>query len=685
MVNECRAADAPRTDAAREAPPARAAASPPERAAAPPRWRDALLASLSRATPLALYAVDDRTGAVIHASETFLATFGVGAIGDRVRSGEASHAEVMAACAAATADPAAFLRASGPPPEASRASCSVEEVDLADGRALRRFVSPVELEGGETVGRIFVFEDVTPYRRMMRLFDNSQVIMFRWVATAGWPVEACSKSVAQWGYSAEDFTSGRVPYASIVHPDDLERVAREVSEHTAAGVDRFRQLYRIRARDGAVRHLDDHTLVVRDAAGRATHYEGTILDVTERTDLEAQLLQSQKMEAVGLLASGIAHDFNNLLMAVNLNCEALLRPAGPRGPLTPERQRALIEDIRAAGLRATALTRRILSFSRREPVDVRLIDIGDIVYDVERMLVRLLGEDIALETRLTGGLRRVLADPGQFEQVIVNLALNARDAMPRGGRLSIAVENLPGQGEAPPRVRLVVEDTGTGMDEATLARIFEPFFTTKLPGRGTGLGLPTVKRIVAQAGGTISVESEPGKGTRFTIDLPAAPEGEGAPAERSAGTAAPPAAAAGDGEARGRGEAVLIVEDDDAVRRLIAGELRERGYAVEDARRGPDALAIAAREGARVDLLIADVVMPDMSGPELAERLARDRPGLATLYLTGYADDAPPGRGEAGARAAVLQKPVGPDALARAVRAALDRAAAERAAAARAR
>jgi len=636
------------------------------------RWRDALLASLTTASPLALYAVDDRTGAVIHVSDRFLELFGLEGRAEEIRAGEVGHAQIMLACAALSADAGAFLRASSPPAAGAPPSGAVLEIDFADGRSLRRFTSPIGLEPGAPVGRLFVFEDVTPHRRMARLFDSSQVIMFRWRAVAGWPVEAVSRSIAQWGYEPDDLYSGRVAYSAIVHADDLDRVAREVTEWSAAGVDRFHQAYRVLTRDGKVRHIDDHTLVIRDPSGMVTHYEGTILDVTDRTELMEQLVQAQKMEAVGLLAGGIAHDFNNLLMAVNLNCEALLRTPGPRGPLTPERQRALVEDIRAAGLRATALTRRLLSFTRLKALESRPVDLDAVVTDLESMLRRLIGEDIQLETRLAGGLPAIIADPSQLEQVIVNLALNARDAMSSGGRLQISTALVPAVAGRAATVRLEVSDDGKGMDAETQARLFEPFFTTKRPGKGTGLGLSTVRRIVDQGGGSISVVSAPGAGSRFTVDFPV-PSSD-AVARSSASLAAPtPYPGVTETTPPAGGATLLLVEDDDAVRRLVGDVLREGGYAVLEARRGSEALAMAARPGARIDLLVSDVVMPEMSGPELAARLHEARPKLLTVFLSGYADDTLAVHDLVGPRSVLLQKPVGKHAMLRAVREALDR------------
>ena len=371
-----------------------------------------------------------------------------------------------------------------------------------------------------------------------------------------------------------------------------------------------------------------------DENGRCTHLVGAIHDVTERRELEAQLRHAQRMESVGQLAGGIAHDFNNLLTVINGLADVLLQQVtGVDSEVEQD-----LREIRAAGERAAALTRQLLAFSRRQILQPEVIDIDATVADMGSMLHRLLGEDVTLEIALGGGTT-VKADRGQLEQIIANLAVNARDAMPYGGTLTIetATVTLTAQAGrlhgAPVRpgsyVALTVRDTGTGMDERTRQRIFEPFFTTKGPGRGTGLGLATVYGIVSQSGGVIDVDSEIGRGTRFTIYLPRVDEA-GSPARLP--VPAPRPAAQGT-------ETILVVEDMVALRRLICRALEAAGYTVLPAANGEEALALSEQYGRPIHLLVTDVVMPGMSGRTLAERLGQLRPETKVLYMSGYTED----------------------------------------------
>jgi len=381
--------------------------------------------------------------------------------------------------------------------------------------------------------------------------------------------------------------------------------------------------------------------------------------------LEEQLRQAQKMEAVGRLAGGVAHDFNNLLTAINGYSEVLLAELPPDAPLRP-----YVEEIVKASERAARLTQQLLVFSRKQPVTPEVLDLNAVIADAAGLLRRVIGEDIVLLTRLEPKLGRVYADPGQLHQVLVNLAVNARDAMPEGGRLTIETANITLEapvprtfGDVPPGayVMLAVSDTGCGMDAETQAHIFEPFFTTKEAGKGTGLGLSTVYGIVQQSGGHIWVYSEPGRGAVFKIYLPRV-------ADVSA-PLAPPAAAAG---APGGSETVLVVEDDEQVRALMASTLRSSGYRVLEASDGIQALLVLGQHAGPLDLLVTDVVLPGMSGRDVAGHLARLRPEAAVLYVSGYPDHAVVQHGVLEAESALLQKPFTPQALARAVRAALD-------------
>ncbi len=399
-------------------------------------------------------------------------------------------------------------------------------------------------------------------------------------------------------------------------------------------------------------------------AGRRT-ITGIVRDVTERRRLEEQLRQSQKMEAVGRLAGGVAHDFNNLLTVIMGHGELVLGRAG-----LDEASRRDLEEIGKAAARAGMLTRRLLAFSRRQVVRPRVLELNDVVADMEKLLRRLIGEDVELLTELDPAAGRILADPGQLEQVLMNLAVNARDAMPQGGRLVVrtaAAQLEPAcagaLGLRPGRyARLAVSDSGTGMDEQVRARLFEPFFTTKEPGKGTGLGLSTVYGIVSQFGGAIQVESAPGRGSEFIIYLPQ----EERPAEGPEGRLH-------EGLPGGR-ETVLLVEDEDTVRAVARDTLRRCGYAVLEARDGAEALALAASHPSAIQLVIADVVMPGMSGPDLVARLSRERPGIRVLYVSGHPEPELLPAGALDPSTPLLQKPFTPEALARAARGALDQA-----------
>jgi two-component system, cell cycle sensor histidine kinase and response regulator CckA len=413
--------------------------------------------------------------------------------------------------------------------------------------------------------------------------------------------------------------------------------------------------------DGVVRTW----LVMKFAVAR--HGErlvaGMAWDVTDRKRLEAELRQAHKMDAVGRLAGGVAHDFNNLLTVINGYGDVALGTLGADHPVRP-----LVEEIRKAGDRAAGLTRQLLAFSRKQMLQPKVLDLGGLVADLGRMLRRVIGEDVELVLRPGPGPTWVTADPGQLEQVVMNLAVNARDAMPRGGRLTIetrAAEPDPavlaetGEARPGPHVLLAVSDTGCGMDEVTKARVFEPFFTTKELGKGTGLGLATVYGIVRQSGGHIAVDSRPGHGTTFRVYLPAAPAPARAPAaDRS--LARPVAAPAG--------ETVLLVEDDEEVRMLALRTLQDAGYVVLDAANGDRALQVARTYGVPIRLLVTDVVMPGMGGRELAERLLAEQRGLRVLYVSGYTDDAVVRHGIESDRVHYVPKPYTPAALVAKVR-----------------
>ncbi len=390
-----------------------------------------------------------------------------------------------------------------------------------------------------------------------------------------------------------------------------------------------------RRKDGTL-HEEEQTITpVVAADGTVSHFIAIKRDITARRELEMQYLQAQKMEGIGRLAGGIAHDLNNLLTVINGTVELLL----PRLDSTPAEVADLLQ-IRRAADRAAALTRQLLAFSRQQVLRIEVLDVNTVVSNMIKMLTRVIGEDVRIATELDALPCTIRADVTQLDQVLMNLAINARDAMPRGGTLSIRtslvdldeafvarhVTVAPG-----PHVRLVVADTGTGMDDATRARVFEPFFTTKELGKGTGLGLSTVYGIVKQSGGSISVESELGHGTTFELYFPVVQERV---AERTSGPSRLLDAAGG------HGETILLVEDEGAIRQVAARVLTMQGYAVVEAESGEDAIAKVAALGCPIDLLLTDMVMPGLTGPELATQLRASQPNLRVLFTSGYSADA---------------------------------------------
>ena len=443
----------------------------------------------------------------------------------------------------------------------------------------------------------------------------------------------------------------------FVHPEEQARLLREC-----------RQRGRLDNFDTKWKRKDGTVITVR-LSGRAVKVEGEgdeILeiiaeDVTEKRLLEDQFRQAQKMEAVGRLAGGMAHDFNNLLMVISGYAEVMLDQIEENNPLSGK-----VTSIQQAADRATTLTRQLLAFSRKQILELKVVDLNSIVADMERLLTPLIGENIELITRLGSGLGRTRADAGQIEQVIMNLVVNAKDAMPQGGKIHIQTANAdlddsyrrehtyiqPG-----PYVMLAVSDSGSGMDKETLSRIFEPFFTTKEKGKGTGLGLSTVYGIVKQSGGYIFAHSELGHGTTFRIYLPRVED----PAE--------PASLMSSDSSAGKGsETVLLVEDEESVRLLVRDTLQMRGYKVIEAENGEEALKIAEGWQGEIQLMITDVVMPGIGGRELARQLAKSRPHTRILFLSGYTEDAILHEGGLEPGTAFLQKPFTLQNLARRVR-----------------
>jgi two-component system, cell cycle sensor histidine kinase and response regulator CckA len=464
--------------------------------------------------------------------------------------------------------------------------------------------------------------------------------------------------IAMLGYeSADDVLSLNPKDDVFVCPQEYARLMQEF--HGKRRLDNLEVKWR---------HRGQHTITVR-LSGRAVAspeepddvFEIIAEDVTERRVLEDQFRQAQKMEAVGRLAGGVAHDFNNLLMVISGYNEVMLEQMEQGSPL---HQRAVA--IQQAADRATTLTRQLLAFSRKQLLELKVVDVNAIVSDIERLLRPLIGENIELVTKLTPGLGRTRADAGQLEQVIMNLVVNAKDAMPDGGKITIQTANttlddsyqrehsfiVPG-----PYVMLSVSDTGLGMNKEIQSRVFEPFFTTKEKGKGTGLGLSTVYGIVKQIGGYVLLQSEVGRGTTFRIYMPQVNDSEETLT----------AAKAANESSRGS-ETILLVEDEESVRQLVRETLQARGYVVIEAQNGEEGLQIAEAHSGPLDVVITDVVMPGIGGRELAKRLTEARPETRVLFLSGYAEDAIVHEGVLESGAAFLQKPFTLQTLSRKVR-----------------
>ena len=520
------------------------------------------------------------------------------------------------------------------------------------------------------VGGIVVnMRDVTSERRVQEgrayfasLVESSNDAIVGW--DLDWRILSWNPGAEKlFGYTAEEITGKSV--ATICGPGEVER-NREVLERLKAGeeVPRY-DTVRIR-RDGRRIVVSLNVSPIYDSHGQMIGAAAISRDVTEQRKLEAELRQAQKMEAVGRLAGGIAHDFNNILTTISANAELALDELPLTSPVRED-----LSEIRKAGKRAAALTRQRLAFSRKQVLQPQVVNLNAIVSAVETMLRRVIGEDITLHTSLRENLGSVKVDPGQIEQVLMNLAVNSRDAMPEGGTLDITTDNVlirsprPGlhdEIEPGKYVTIRVVDTGTGMDQMTMARIFEPFFTTKEPGRGTGLGLSTVYGIVKQSGGYIDVVSRPGEGTSFTILLPCVEEKSRRPQYDSGEHA----------EIVGGTETILLAEDEDSVRTPLRRALQKVGYTVLEARDGREALREASVPGATIDLLLTDVIMPRMGGRELANRVRELHPQAKIFFMSGYSDDAIDTQGEMDVAASFIGKPFAMHVLIRRLREVLD-------------
>jgi two-component system cell cycle sensor histidine kinase/response regulator CckA len=528
---------------------------------------------------------------------------------------------------------------------------------------------------------IVIVRDVTERRRTQELLRLSEE-RFRQIAeTIGEVFWLSTPDMSEimyispayervWGRRVETLYAAPSSWPEGIHDEDRARVVKAFQEKLARGD--LDEQFRVVRPNGSVRWLRARAFPVRNAAGVVYRIAGIAEDVTalrcaqeELSKTEEQFRQAQKMEAIGRLAGGVAHDFNNLLTIIIGYADMLTGSFRAGDPA-----RELTEEVKRAGERAASLTRQLLAFSRKQVLVPTVVDLHVLVKDMERMLRRLISEDVDLRVQGEAELWPVKVDPGQMEQVVMNLIVNARDAIQGTGKITIEMRNIvladtcqqtcpdvkPGE-----YVLLAVRDTGCGMDPATLTRIFEPFFTTKGPEKGTGLGLSTVFGIVKQSGGHISVHSEPGRGSSFEIYLPResrAPQENTSPRDR-------PLALRGT-------ETVLIVEDEDGVRALARLILRKNGYNVLEACEGGEALLICERSKGKIDLMVTDVVMPNMSGTELVQRLATIQPEMKVLYLSGYTDDAIMHHGALESGTPFLQKPFSPDELSRKVRELLD-------------
>lgn len=554
--------------------------------------------------------------------------------------------------------------------EGSRGGKGTLQFEIVGLKGTRRWLethsAPLRNERGEIVGVLGITRDISERKRAEEALRESEDRYRRlvemipdtiFINRGGRIVFVNSAGVRFFGAASADQILGRSPL-DFIHPDfhslvkERIRQVLETMEPAPVIEEKFIRL------DGSV--ADVEVTAVPFPIGGETAIYVVLRDVTERKQVAEELRQTQKMEAVGKLAGGIAHDFNNLLTIILGHSQLMLD--------TLERGSALaggLSAIQSAGERAALLTSQLLAFSRRQILQPRLLDLNQIVEDMDTMLRPLIGEQITLVTEAARGLWPIKGDGSQIEQIIMNLAVNARDAMPQGGTLTIATANVTLDGAASRRhtgaapgayVMLSVKDTGVGMDEETQARVFEPFFTTKEPGKGTGLGLSTVYGIVRQSDGFIQADSAPGQGAVFTIYFPRAPEdvrtaGRDPAARRPAGS-----------------ETILLAEDEPTLRALVRTMLQRCGYTVLEAKDGQEALRICREHEGAIDLLMSDVVMPGMNGSELAERATALRPKLRVLLVSGYTDDVICRHGILEKGIPFLQKPYAPDLLAQKIR-----------------
>ncbi len=641
------------------------------KAARAARKSDALFRLVFARNPLPMWVYDLETGQFLEVNDAALALYGY------------SRAEFLGlGWSDLEAEP---VEGTGPAPVSSRVDMRSDRHRLRDSRPIDVQLIEHELRlGGRRVAMV-VAEDITGRRQADAALRRSEARFRSLVEGAVYGVyragpdgrflEANPALARMLGYNSEHdlldlFLRDQVFLSSGDYAAMMEQVAQ------ADRLDGFGAAWK--RCDGQVIRVRLTGRAVREERGALECFEGIVEDVTERWQLEEQLRQSQKMDAIGRLAGGVAHDFNNLLAVITCYSELLTQALEPDGTLY-----GYAEETRRAAERAADLTRQLLTFSRKQVIRPQRLDLNAVLMTVERILRRLIGEDVELVLQLAEDLGEIEADPSQVDQLILNLALNARDAMPEGGRLTLQTANIyldatyahrhlgarPGD-----YVMLAVIDTGTGMDAQTQARIFEPFFTTKGPGKGTGLGLATVFGIIRQSGGEIQVNSELGRGTSFRVYLPRADSVEPGPVTPShaAVPSLRPVATSTERPAGSGTEIVLLVEDDRGVRELVAEILLLHGYRVLVAESGHQALALSGRYTGDVHLLVTDAVMPGMSGRELAEAICPRYPAMKVLFMSGYTDAAIVRHGILRPGTTFIQKPFTPGALATRVRQVLD-------------
>jgi two-component system, cell cycle sensor histidine kinase and response regulator CckA len=546
-----------------------------------------------------------------------------------------------------------------------------------DERHIQWIVHSITDDSGQVLELQAVGRDVTQLKQTQEalhqaniVVESSPVVLFRWKAARGWPVEYVSKNIIQFGYSVDELQTGRFAFIDMVHPDDQVRFTQEVREYSAKGTERFQREYRILTKTGEVRWIDARTVIQRDADGLVLGYQGILIDITkrkaaeeERKRLQNQLYQVQKMESVGRLAGGVAHDFNNMLTAILGHTEIALLKLNHSDPVYDAL--SIVEDC---ALRSADIVRQLMAFARQQTISPKVLDMNDTVASMLKMLRRLIGEDIEFTWRPGAGLWPIKIDPSQIDQLLVNLCINARDAIENIGRITIKSDNTvlddsfcaENPGSLPGKyVMLTVSDDGCGMDQETRSLIFEPFFTTKEVGKGTGLGLATVYGIVKQNEGYVSVASEQNKGSTFRIYLPRCDENLAE--DHSEKHFEFP---------KTFGETILLVEDEKMILDTSKTMLETLGYRVLAAASPSEAIEYAKTN--EIGLLLTDVVMPEMNGRDLARHLADIHINLKCLFLSGYAADGMANRGQPDSTMHFLQKPFTMNALATKLREVLD-------------